>query len=281
MKTSLRSRKPLSGKQNNSRRTMRRIGAALLVVLMRSQNATAYPTYQDGCVNCHGDFRVASLSPKGTVFPSGSNHEMHRASANMATACNLCHRSTADRSNPMTYSSAGTTNNVGLGCSGCHAGPGLRKHHVINGVTECYDCHSDDFPPPETVKPPYYGTPDTKANNPGNTVLLAKTNENWSVGDFLGLDNDGNNLYDLADYAVGPYRLLNIALESNINVRVTWLTAGGRVDTVESDKALGGTSPNVTSDIAIPGIGLVTNTYVDVGGATNSVRFYKMSALVP
>ena len=54
------------------------------------------------------------------------------------------------------------------------------------------------------MSPPYYGTAYTKARNPGNTVLAANTNENWSVGDFLGTDNDGNNLYDLADYDIGP-----------------------------------------------------------------------------
>lgn len=205
---------------------------------------------------------------------------MHRASANMGTACNLCHKSNSDRSDPFTGSSAGTTNNVGLGCSGCHVGAGLRKHHVVNGVTECYDCHTDDAPLDENVKPPYYGTKDTKANNPGNTVLLAKTNENWSVGDFLGLDNDGNNLYDLADYAVGPYRLLSLTRETN-NVRVTWLTAGGRIDDIASAAGVAGTFVNVSSNIIIPGVGLVTNTYIDVGGATNKVRFYQLKSLVP
>ena len=62
----------------------------------------------------------------------------------------------------------------------------------------------------ENVPPPYYGTVDTKVKNPGNTVLVANTNENWSIGDFLGLDNDGNNLYDAADFAITPYQVLSV-----------------------------------------------------------------------
>lgn len=255
------------------------VGMAFIV--MGSQVSKGYETYSGGpdggCIDCHGDFR-SSTSTKGTIFPSSQNHEMHRASANMGTACNLCH-SGASRTPVYTGSSNGTSDNAGLGCSGCHLGDGLRTHHAVNGITLCYDCHNVGAPPAETVKPPYYGTPDTKVNNPGNTVLASKTNENWSVGDFLGLDNDGNNLYDLADYAVGPYLLLNVKREGG-DIRVTWLTAGGRADAVQWESSLSGVNAHVSADIPIPGVGLITNSFVDVGGATNSVRFYQMKALV-
>jgi len=253
--------------------------ASLSLIAASVPTGQAYERYQDGCVTCHGDFR-GPTSPKGTVFPSNNNHEMHRASTSMATACNLCHVSSTDRLNPFIGSSAGTANNPGLGCSGCHVGSGLRKHHVINGVLECYDCHTAETPPAENVKPPYYGTVDTKVNNPGNPVQVANTNENWSVGDFLGLDNDGNNLYDLADYAVGPFRLLSATREGN-NLRVTWLTAGGRDNTVQAAGAATGTYTNLSASIAIPGVGLVTTNYLEIGGATKPARFYRLNAVVP
>lgn len=240
-------------------------------------NCQAYERYSD-CSSCHGAF-TGSVSPKGTVFPSGDKHRMHRNTANMGTACNLCHRGD-DNNIPYIGSSDGTANNPGLGCTGCHEPTGLRKHHFVSGTIVCYTCHAPATPPAETVKPPYYGTVDTKANNSGNTVQVANTNENWSVGDFLGLDNDGNDLYDLADYAVGPYRLIALNREGN-NMRLTWLTAGGRTNTVQAAGAVSGTYANVSSSLRITGVGLVTTNYLDIGGATNAARFYRLKSIVP
>lgn len=237
----------------------------------------AYERYSD-CAACHGAF-TGSVSPQGTVFPNNDKHRMHRNSANMGTACNLCHRDD-DNDNPFIGSSKGTANNPGLGCGGCHEPIGLRKHHVVTGTPECYDCHDPATPPAENVKPPYYGTVDTKAKNPGNEVQVANTNENWSVGDFIGLDNDGNNLYDLADYAIGPYRVLSTTREGN-HMRITWLTAGGRTNQVQAASAINGPFTNLSANLRIPGVGLVTTNYLDLGGATNPARFYRLRAVVP
>jgi hypothetical protein len=254
------------------------VGASLLALVVARNTSQAYDTYSGGsdggCIDCHGDFR-GSTSPKGTIFPSGQNHEMHRASTSMATACALCH-SSPSRTPVFTGSSDGTANNLGLGCSGCHVGPGLRKHHVINGTTICYPCHDpSETSDPENVKPPYYGTVDTKVKNPGNTDRVANTNENWSVGDFLGLDNDGNNLYDAADFAITPYLLFSPAREGN-NVRITWITAGGRRDTLQVSDHVNGTYTNLSPALSIPGTGRVTTNYVQVNGAMNATRFYRL-----
>lgn len=240
-----------------------------LIAVMRS------PAYEDynGCQTCHGNFRGAT-STKGTVFPGNNNHDMHRNSANMATACNLCHIGSS-RTPVLIGSSTGTVNNPGLGCTGCHVGAGLRTHHAVNGVSECYDCHDPETAAPENVVPPYYGTADTKVRNPANDVRASSTNENWSVGDYLGLDNDGNNLYDQADYAIGPFRLLSLRPEG-ADVRVSWLTAGGRTNRVQAAGSLSGAFSTVSSPITIPGVGLVTNSFLDVGGATNASRFYRL-----
>jgi len=151
---------------------------------------------------------------------------------------------------------------------------------VVSGAGNCYLCHDEATPPAETVKPPYYGTADTKVDHPENTALVTNTNENWSVGDFLGLDNDGNNLYDLADYAVGPFQLLDPIQEGN-DVRVTWLTAGGRNDILQGADSPAGPFTDVAAAINIPGVGLVTTNYLISGGATNSTQFYRLRAVVP
>jgi hypothetical protein len=258
-----------------------RPGRALLIitllVLAGYNPAFAYEDYS-GCESCHGNFRGAT-STKGTIFPNNNNHDMHRNSANMGTACNLCH-SGSSRVPTFIGTSTGTANNPGLGCTGCHVSAGLRAHHVNNGVAGCLDCHDAEAAPPENVKPPYYGTPDTKADNSGNTVQVANTNENWSIGDFLGLDNDGNNLYDVADYAIGPYRILSVSPEGS-NIRITWLTAGGRTNTVQAAAAVNATYSDLGASLVIPGVGLVTTNYLDVGGATNLSRFYRMKSTVP
>lgn len=250
------------------------LAVGLLLACFACNTSHAYTNYT-GCSSCHGDFR-GGTSTKGTVFPGGKNHDMHRASTSMGTACDLCH-SGSSRTPVYIGFSAGTANNRGVGCSGCHVGAGLRAHHNANGVTVCYDCHLPEASDPETVKPPYYGTADTKVDNPGNTVLATNINENWSVGDFLGLDNDGNNLYDLADYAVGPYRIVSLKREGN-NMRVTWLTAGGRTNRVQAAGAVTGSYTNLGAAVGIPGVGLVTTNYLHVGGATNTGRFYRLKS---
>jgi hypothetical protein len=254
---------------------------ASLFLIASCTGTSAYSRYRSGtsggyCADCHGAF-TDNTSPKGTVFPSNDKHEMHRASTSMGTACNLCHTN-GDNRNPFIKSSTGTSNNAGLGCTGCHDGPGLRLHHEANGIDICLDCHATgETALPENTKPPYYGTIDTKANNPCNLIKAANTNENWSVGDFLGLDNDGNNLYDAADFACGSYQMLSTKQEGN-NLRITWQTAGGRTDLVQAAVSVLGPYTNVNSGLQIGGIGVVTTNFLDLGAATNRARFYRVKA---
>lgn len=261
--------------------------AGVALALLSSATAWGYEYYSDPntgtgmCYGCHGDFR-GPTSTKGTVFPNNNKHDMHRNASWMGAACNLCHTGDSSTRFPVAIGrSNGTANNPAIGCGGCHEPLGLRKHHLVNGVTSCVTCHSNDGPPPpETTKPTYYGTADTKVRNPANDVLLSNTNENWSVGDFLGLDNDGNNHYDLADYAVGPYRILSTTRQGD-NLVVTWLTAGGRTNTVQKASSLSAGFNDLSSPVIIAGVGLVTNNYTDVGGATNGARFYRLKSVVP
>jgi hypothetical protein len=182
-------------------------GAAVAVVLIgiNVQSSLAYPRYTDGCETCHGNFDDGT-SPKGTVFPSGSKHEMHRGNQNMNADCGLCHIQQGD--SPLMGESAGTNDNPGVGCTGCHgrdyggavgnSGVGLRLHHFLHDVTECVGCHGfGPDPLGEDILPTYYGTVDTNADDPCNQGPAFL--ENWSVGDTEGLDNDGDDLYDQND----------------------------------------------------------------------------------
>jgi hypothetical protein len=64
-------------------------------------------------------------------------------------------------------------------------------------------CHDDADPANytpvgEDVIPFFYGTVDTLADDPCNDPALDYL-ENWTIGDILGLDNDGDNAYDMVD----------------------------------------------------------------------------------
>jgi len=255
---------------------------AVLLTLLAARSGVAYQRYNDpdgGCAPCHGAFS-GSTSPKTppTVFPGNSKHVMHgRDGTYMQTDCDLCH-TTGDSRNPYIGSSDGIPGEVtGEGCTGCHVGSALRAHHIKKNVPDnCYDCHDPATPPNESISPSYYGTAYTRANNPTNDVLAANTNENWSVGDFVGLDNDGDGLYDLADFDCGPpYRLISVAPEGN-DLRVTWETVGGRIDAVQASAGVVGGYSNVSGAIAIPGVGLVVTNHLEVGKASEMARFYRI-----
>jgi len=180
-------------------------GLAFAAVLaLANSPSVAHEKYSDGCAACHGHFD-GPISPKGTAFPNGDKHFMHRNSAWMDTDCFLCHTSIGD--DPFIGSSFGTANNPGVGCTGCHgrdygagignSGVGLRAHHLNAGVTQCMSCHSNDpVPLAESVMPTYYGTADTNVDDPCNAS--PDRLENWSldVDNEYGLDNDGDFLYD-------------------------------------------------------------------------------------
>jgi hypothetical protein len=261
---SLRIQQPIT----NFRRPLLAV-VVLFLVFIACNSSVAFDRYNDGCNSCHGVFN-GPISRKGSTFPDDDKHDMHRYT--MGTDCNLCHLS-GDQKNPYTWQSNGTDDNPGIGCTGCHVELGLRAHHVANGI----NCHPDDGPPsPENVKPPYYGTVDTLADNTCNDALASNTNENWTIGDFLGLDNDGDNLYDLADFDCGPaYQIAAIGIEGG-NVRITWNSVGGRRDMLQSAASLSASFSDVGSALVIPGVGVVSTNAVELSGVTASNRFYRI-----
>lgn len=186
------------------------VGFILGIVAVLVTPSYAYNRYQDGCnaASCHSAF-TGSVSPKGSTFPSGDKHRMHRSTSYMAAECDLCHSSN-DSNNPWIGSSSGFPPTVpGVGCTGCHVGSGLRKHHQANGVSTCYStgCHasqSGEVPPPESQNPPYYGlTAYSQVKEPCNPVATTNLNENWTTNCCEGSDTDGDNAYDGNDTDCG------------------------------------------------------------------------------
>jgi chitodextrinase len=128
--------------------------------------------------------------------------------------------------------------------------------------------------------PLYYGTADTRAANPLNPTAQARLNENWTLGDFIGLDNDGDMTYDTADDSNlppvadpgGPY--------STLDGTVTFNGSGssdpdGTIVSHDWDFGDGGTASgaNPTHTYTAPGTYLrytVTLTVTDNVGATDT-----------
>jgi hypothetical protein len=237
-------------------------GGAMLSAVVLFANVTTtsgYPRYNStppggNCVTCHGDFDD-NTSPKGTIFPNGGKHGMHRNPTDMSTSCLLCHFVIGD--NPLMFGSAGTVDTPGLGCAGCHAreyggqiglaGAGLRRHHLMNNVTVCGICHTDDpIPLPESIDPPYYGSPDTAAFDACNTGPVF--GENWSLDadNTRGLDNDGDQLYDGTDddcggcpWDCGGDNDGNIGIVDFLEVLAQWGSKSGSCDFGEGEPGVG------------------------------------------
>ncbi|MFN8628320.1 MAG: hypothetical protein U0587_20395 [Candidatus Binatia bacterium] len=184
----------------------------------------AYPAYSQNkdatyCRQCHGDF----VSGKYTSHHDGSawNTDLMSGHNSMiASACSACHQSSPVFFPVAIGASAGGGGLSSTGCVGCHGrqedaghdtnlpgrGAGLRQHHFRVGITLCADCHSDADPAhytpvAESVPPANYFVPD--AAHPNKPTDPCNANGSESKFGPVGLDNDGNDLYDLADPACG------------------------------------------------------------------------------
>jgi len=194
--------------------------------------AGAYEQYSanrdaTNCRACHGDFRASpytSLSDGQSWFDD--LHDIHRNTM-LNGDCDTCH-SGGSHFPVLLDTSTGGTGLLAISCTGCHgrledavggtlgAGAGLRQPHwvadqTINGISTriCLDCHDDADPSGytpvgEDFFPPYYADPagsdaahPDMPSDPCNPEA-AGFPENFA-GTTLGLDNDGNGLYDEAD----------------------------------------------------------------------------------
>jgi hypothetical protein len=167
---------------------------ALVALATWAPNAGAYRTYQsaddvgDKCSECHPGFQNSS----------DPTHQLHVSA--MTGNCALCHPS-----NPGSLPVSTSSSADGESCIGCHEENGLRLHHTNEGVEpdssglSCTTCHqSDPTPAAEDIVDantrPYYLRADVDLSDPC-VVAPIDGGEDYS-DDELGLDNDGDLLYD-------------------------------------------------------------------------------------
>jgi hypothetical protein len=211
---------------------------ALSCLLIGAPNTTAYQEYVDrglgGCDNCHGAFtdNQSYISLKDDVDWGADLMGVHNIM--VSDDCAVCHLvSTPKNGDDISY----TNNSLGgsgwdaIGCIGCHGraedrgdaqdcvdpgnpnlpcgdGVGLRQYHFAASPgfagPICLSCHADtnpaNFTPVgEDVKPPYYALdPDPAHPNKPTDTCNVNGEENYA-GTAIGLDNDGDNVFDTAD----------------------------------------------------------------------------------
>ena len=188
------------------------VAVLVLLLTLWAPITSAYNEYSTGpdgsCADCHGDFRANPyISLADGVSWGDDLHDVHRNTM-LSGDCNTCHSS--GRSPVFLDSSNGGNGLAPISCSGCHgrdedaadgsgSGDGLRAHHASAGVAVCATCHTTDTTPVgENVLPPYYFTPDTNHPNKPTDPCNPLGEEDYK-GSTIGLDNDGDGLYDQAD----------------------------------------------------------------------------------
>jgi hypothetical protein len=205
--------------------------------------AEAYQLYsQDqnsvgNCAQCHKGFRETNLyfSHKDNENWSNSLHNIHVGDIIPSATCGWCHfgSGTSNRQVNLSSSSVAADGTNAIACSGCHGrledangvtavgtgwGAGLRQLHFnanrnidIGGGTMvstqvCATCHADSNPTSftpagEDVLPPFY---DATAIDPTPLDPCNETGRGEHFeGSVVGLDNDGDLLYDTADTDCG------------------------------------------------------------------------------
>ncbi len=192
-------------------------------LLLFAPEANAYSRYSQSkgtatyCRACHGDFRDSPYLSLSDGQSWGDDlHDVHR-SVMLDGDCDTCHSS--GRYPVYLGSSSGGTGLDAISCAGCHGraedgtgtgsvgyAAGLRQHHWAAEVTVCLDCHLDadpaEFDPVgEDILPPYYS--DSDADHPLIPGDPCNLEADGFLEDYaattLGLDNDGDDLYDEAD----------------------------------------------------------------------------------
>jgi hypothetical protein len=140
---------------------------ALLLLAVWAPSAEANST-TSSCVVCHPIW-------------GGSSSTGHQAHLGIGLGCTDCHGSIGDT--PATST-----------CGSCHVVLGVARHHTSAGASSCSGCHPGTPAPENTPVPGYAGT----ALDPcdGSEELFASVT--------TSLDNDGDQLYDMADPDCAP-----------------------------------------------------------------------------
>ncbi len=115
------------------------------------------------------------------------------------------------------------------------------------------------------------------------TVTLNVKSAGLGVGTYTGTVTVTGGSYATPEtmsvtlWVMAPFVITSIT-ESGNNVNLVWTATGGTTNVVQAMNGdLNGSFRDISSNLAIAGSGVVTNTYTDTGGATNdSPRFYRI-----
>jgi hypothetical protein len=254
------------------------VALALTILVPAAQPYDQYSLSRTAgdCADCHGGFRaVPYTSLKGGTWTSGL-HDTHRTTM-LSGDCGACHA--AGGRFPVSTFSSSSAAPFNTSCLGCHgrveggaglSGRGLRQHHQGAGVTDCLACHADSdaaaFPVvAESVKPPLYITNASHPNLPKDPCNPPPLFPENFAGTTLGLDNDGNGLYDVADPACAP-------AAPAINLNPGGLSFG--------DVAVGTTSAPLTSAIMNTGTAPLTVIAIALCSAPSTSAEFAFTAPV-
>jgi len=252
--------------KTNSTSLAGRVALAALAFVVMIPDASAYSDYS-GCAGCHGSFTSGSYSSlKGAAGGTWTNglHDTHRNTM-LSGDCTACHGSGSRT--PVLMKSSASAAPFNTSCLGCHGrvegtagltGRGLRAHHERSGAASCFGCHGESTASPvvpENVKPPLYITNASHPNLPKDPCNPSPAFPESFAGTTLGLDNDGNGLYDAAD----PSCTVTAPV---INLNPATL-AFGSID-------VGTTSPAQTSAIRNTGTAVLTVTGVALCTGTST-----------
>ena len=245
---------------------------ATIAILIWASDVLAYDDYAGGCDNCHGDFRDSPYISLSDGSDWGDSlHNVHRNDM-LGGDCSTCHA--ANGFSPVSLeSSEGGSGLAAISCVGCHGrdedngnatttgtsqrGAGLRQHHV--GEANCSGCHDDQTgytPVGENVLPNYYANPGTGHPAMPTDSCNPSGGENFA-GTALGLDNDGDGIYDTSDSDCGV-----VADTATLTLTKTVVNDEGGT-AVDTDFTLTATGPDTIS--GIEGAPAITNATVAVG----------------
>ena len=299
--------------------------ATVVALLAWTPEAGAYAQYtpakggQGNCASCHGDFNAGTYSTKALADPAtwpadamaGHNTDM------LQSTCAACHGS-----GPKYPVLLGSSNDavLNMSCMGCHGrvedanavspsngpgyGAGLRQKHfranrditslddgtTIINTQICATCHGDANPAafttvaPENTMPVNYSNATIGVTPPTNPCTAE------TVYGSLGLDNDGDTFYDLADAdcLVNNPPVANAGPDQSVFVASTVTLDGGlssdpdtgdsityswafvTVPTGSTAALTGATTVNPTFSPDLPGSYTVELTVTDTGALSST-----------
>ena len=106
-------------------------------------------------------------------------------------------------------------------------------------------------------------------------LLIGLGGEVYFTGDHYGSGAQTNAYYVNPPQLPGNFAITRTAKENN-NIRITWQTVGGLTNVVQAMSGLGNAFVDISPRIVARGGDLTTTNYLDVGGATNPARYYRV-----